>query len=126
MFKKFCIPLMLINNNVYTFISGILLSLSTGVFTTLCLEKWGVSENWFLYVSVILYLVCGAICIYISSKITPYQNYISANKIILFEEQKSVLCDFEWKKRKKWISVFLGLIFSFLSGTGLLVCNICL
>ncbi len=123
LFKKICVPLMLVNNNIYTFISGILISLSTGMFTTLCLEKSTFSSTWYLYVSVILYSISGAICIYIATKISSYQNYILANKIVTTKEKHEIVEDFETPKQKTWFMFFALLFLSLVGGTGFLLLN---
>lgn len=123
LFKKICIPLMLVNNNIYTFISGILISLSTGMFTTLCLEKSTFSNTWYLYISVILYSISGAICIYIATKISSYQNYILANKIVITKEKHEIVEDFETTKQKTWFMFFTLLFLSLIGGTGFLLLN---
>lgn len=122
-FLKFCVPLMLINYNIYVFFSGILLSLSTGIFTTLCLEKNSFQTVWHLYLSVILYFVSGALCIYISTKISSYQNYISTNSIIDSDEKKEIIIDFENNKKTEWIIMFVSLLLSLILGSVLLVLN---
>lgn len=122
-YRKFCVPLMLISNNVYTFISGILLSLSTGIFTTLCIEKITFFSGWNLYLATVLYLVAGALCIYIATKISSYQNYITMNKIINIEDKKSIINDFEASKGRVWFATFGMLFVSLIAGTGLLIMN---
>lgn len=123
LFKKICIPLMLVNNNIYTFISGILISLSTGMFTTLCLEKSMIFCKWHLYISVIFYLISGAICIYIATKTSSYQNYILANKIVMTKEKHEIVEDFETQNYKTWFIVFLLLFVSIVGGTIFLILN---
>lgn len=114
---------MLINNNVYTFISGIVLSLSTGIITTLCLEKTTFCLSWHLYCSSIVYTISGALFIYVSSQITSYQAYISSKQIIHQEDKKSIINDFEVHRYKFWVVVFLCLVITLLSGTVLLFLN---
>ena len=122
-FNCVCISLMLINNNVYTFISGILLSLSTGMVTTLCFEKTPFAESWHLYVSSIIYTISGALFIYVATRITAYQNYIASKQIIGRKEQHEIIVDFEAHRYRFWIFMFLGLIVSLISGTMLLFLN---
>lgn len=122
-FKSICIPLMLINYNVYTFISGILLSLSTGIFTTLCFDKISFYEGWNLYASSMMYLVSGAVCIYVATKTTSYHNYISSKNVIKLEEKQSILNDFELSKYKVWVWIFIVLLATLLYGTVFLFIN---
>ena len=122
-FKDICIPLMLINNNAYTFISGILLSLSTGIITTLCYEKTSFLISWHLYCSSILYTITGALLIYVASQITSYQNYITSKQIIDKVSQKDIICDFEIHRCKFWLFMFTILLLTLLFGTVLLFLN---
>ena len=118
-----CVSLMLINNNVYTFVSGILLSLSTGVITTLCLEKTPIFESWHLYASSIIYIISGALFIYVATQITAYQNYIASKQIVDRKVQHEIIADFESRRYHFWVCMFLGLIVSLISGTVLLFLN---
>ena len=122
-FNHVCISLMLINNNAYTFISGILLSLSTGMVTTLCFEKTPFAESWHLYVSSIIYTISGALFIYVATRITAYQNYIASKQILERKAQHEIIADFESRRYRFWVCMFLGLIVSLISGTVLLFLN---
>ncbi len=123
MFKKFCAPLMLINNNVYTFLSGIIISLSINIFSTICIEETDVISSWHLYGSFILYLISGGLFIYIATRISSYQDYMSHNQIIIFDEKIKIIMDFEEKKAIKWFLVFISLIITTLGGSALLLLN---
>lgn len=122
-FHVVCVYLMLINNNVYTFVSGILLSLSTGIFTTLCLDKEPFSKAWYLYASSMIYTLAGALLFYVATRITAYQNYILSKQIVEREAQHGVIVDFEAKRYIFWICVFGGVSLSLVSGTVLLFIN---
>lgn len=123
MFKKICIPLMLINNNVYTFISGIFISLSTNIITTLCFEKYE-SRQIFLYVSSILFAVSGAYCIFLATKISGFQNFImNKPKILSKDEQYQIVFDIEMENSNKWIWRYICLILSTFVGIVLLLIN---
>ena len=113
-FEKLCVPLMLINDNVYTFISGILLSLSTGIITTLCMEKTPFNESWHLYASSVIYTIVG---------VSSYQNYITSNKIINKTEKKGIIKDHELHRCIFWVIYFLTLCLLLISGTVLLFLN---
>ena len=105
-FDAICVSFLLINNNVYTFISGILLSLSTGIFTTLCFEKTAIAHSWHLYASSVLYAISGALLIYVASQIATYQNYIVSKHIIDKKAQRAIIDDFEAKRYGFWILFF--------------------
>lgn len=114
---------MLINNNVYTFLSGVIISLAINIFSTLCIEKVGIDTGWHLYGSFVLYLVSGALFIYIATKIASYQNYIISKQIIDLDEKKGIIKDFEVKNATKWFVTFISLIVTTLGGCTLLLVN---
>lgn len=122
-FDHICVSLMLINNNVYTFISGILLSLSTGIITTLCFEKTPFWESWHLYASSIIYAISGALFIYVATRITAYQNYIASKQIVNRKTQREIIVDFEEHRYRFWVCEFLALILSLIFGTIFLFLN---
>ena len=122
-YEHICIPLMQINNNVYTFISGILISLSTNIFTTLCFEKFDFFEQWHIYLSTILFAISGAVCIYIATKMTGFQNYIISKQIIDPVERKEIIKDVTMKQRKLWLISFFVLISTAILATVLLIIN---
>lgn len=122
-FNYVCVFLMLINNNVYTFISGILLSLSTGMVTTLCFEKTPFLESWHLYASSIIYTISGALFIYVATRITAYQNYIASKQIVDRTAQYEIILDFEAHRYRFWVYIFLGLFLTLIVGTVLLFLN---
>ena len=123
LFDRFCLSMMLINDNVYTFISGILLSVSTGVVTTLCMEKTPLGESWHLYLSSLIYTVVGGMLIYITSQVSSYQSYIASKKIVNQLEKKEIIKDFEMHRWKFWVVYFLSMIALMIVGTVLLFLN---
>ena len=120
-FSVICAPLMLINSNVYTFISGIVLSLSTGIITTLCMEKWSFVTSWNLYASSIVYTILGAMLIYVATRVSTYQDYIKDKDIVSYDERKSVLSDHEGYHCVFWVLFFTVMLLSLISGTALLL-----
>ncbi len=123
-YNKICRPLMLINYNVYTFISGIILSLSTGIFTTLCLERVGMfAQDWHLYVSTVLYLISGALCIYIATKLTPLHDYVQSGSIPNTNERYEIVDGVFGTQYKFWVAVFAALILTLIGGTVFMALN---
>ena len=114
---------MLINSEVYTFISGIQISLSTNVFTTLCFEKFVLSTQWHLYLSTIMYAVAGALCIYLAYKMSGFQNYIKGKQILDPNERKAIVKDVTSAEYKRFSISYISLIISVLLGTVLLIIN---
>lgn len=122
-YERCCVPLMLVDNNVYTFLSGILISLATNIFTTLCFEKFDFFGQWHLYVSTVMYAVSGAVCILIATKTTGFQNYIYSKQIINSAEKRQITIDVTSKEAGKWIVRYVLLFMSLVLGTVLLAVN---
>ncbi len=122
-FDVLCVPLMLINDNIYTFISGILLSLSTGTITTLCLEKLSFSSSWHLYVSSLLYAIVAAMLIYITSQVSDYQHYIAKQENITRAEKIEIVDEHEEDRYTFWFVFFFSLFALTIAGTALLFLN---
>lgn len=122
-YERICIPLMQINNNVYTFLSGILISLSTNIFTTLCFEKFELAKQWHIYLATLLFAASGAICIFLATKMTPCQNYIISKQIIDLSERRNVIRDTTSEKKRTWVFSYFVLVVTTLAGTVLLVVN---
>lgn len=122
-YERICIPLMQINNNVYTFLSGILISLSTNIFTTLCFKEFDLANQWHLYLATLLFATSGATCIFLSTKITPCQNYIISRQIIDLSERRKVIKDVTSGKKLTWVISFSVLLVTSLAGVALLVVN---
>lgn len=123
MYKKICVPLMLINNNVYTFISGIFVSLSINIFTSLCFEKSTLHVKWFMYLATIFFLAASASCMYLAAKLNGFQNYIFEKHIADYENKKSIVLDATKDQQNKWIIVYLCTALIFMVGVSLLVLN---
>ena len=124
LFKKICVPLMLINDNVYTFISGIVIALATNIFTTLFMdkEKWHFISSWHMYVSVLLYLVAGGVCIGIAAKIGPYQDYMKKNDYVDAKKKRELL-EGQCGKSLRWLAAFLSFFLTIILGTVFFVLN---
>lgn len=122
-YERICIPLMQINNNVYTFLSGILISLSTNIFTTLCFKEFDLAKQWHMYLATLLFATSGATCIFLATKMTPYQNYLFSKQIIDLSARRDVIKDATSGKKWTWVFSFLVLIITSLAGVALLVVN---
>ena len=123
LYDHICMPLMQINNNVYTFFSGILISLSTNIFTTLCFEKFDFIKQWHVYCATVLFAISGAMSIYIATKMTGFQNYIISKQIIDPVEKKEIIKDVTMKQRGIWLAAFLILLSTTIVAVALLIIN---
>ncbi len=121
MYRKIFVPLMLINNNVYTFLSGIFVSLSINIFTSLCFEKSSMFDSWFMYLASLVFLLGSALCMYLAAKLSKFQNYIIEKRIIDYESKKSIVLDATKKMHTKWALTYICTIIMIVGGTTLLV-----
>lgn len=118
-----CIPMMLINNNIYAFISGILISLSTNIFTSLCFESFDWKQQWCLYLSTIVFMIASAACLYISYKISRFQNYLDVKRIEEKDERHGIVSDVTENDYKSWCIIYMVLILLLIIGAALLIIN---
>lgn len=123
MYKRVFVPLMLINNNVYTFVSGILVSLSINIFTNLCFAKSSLYTNWFLYLATIVFLLASALCMYLAAKLSGFQSYITVKRYTEYKDKETIVLGATKNKEKTWIMTYLFTVFMVISGGVLLVFN---
>lgn len=114
---------MMINNNVYTFLSGILVSLSINIFTSLCFEKGSFCSNWFLYLASVIFLLTSALCMHLAAKISKFQNYIIEKRIIDYESKQAIVIDATKQAYIKWIVLYACIFLMSFSGIILLAFN---
>lgn len=122
-FQKICIPLMLVDNNVYAFLSGILISLSTNIFTSLCFETFNIKTQWHLYISSLMLLISGAIKMFLAVKITKYQDYFISKQIRDTVEKRKIVIDITKSNYVKWTLAYIVLITSLILGLCLVSIN---
>jgi len=122
MYRRIFIPLMNINSNIYAFLSGILISLSTGIFVTLSFESLNMSKQWHLFTAVILITISGALCMALSAKVARFQEFNAKNS---YDKEKcyNIIMDVTKSEKKKWISYYIFLLLSFISGIAMLALN---
>jgi hypothetical protein len=123
-YLRICIPLMQINSNIYAFLSGVLVSLATNIFTNLCFEKFNLYLQWHQYTSSISFTLSSAICLLISTKIVNFQNYISTKQIIDSNKRQEIIKDVTKSKKDNWILYYMLLLFSLIGGIIMLVLGI--
>lgn len=109
------LPWLQIDNNVYSFMSGIFVSLATNIFTTLCFEKYDWIEQWHYYLSTIMFLIASALCLYLATKLNSVQSYIN-NRRIQAEDKKKCLLDVANENQVHWFMAFSGLFASVILG----------
>jgi ABC-type bacteriocin/lantibiotic exporter with double-glycine peptidase domain len=94
---------MQINSNIYAFLSGILVSLSTNIFTTLCFEPLNLIYQWHLYLSTLLFVASGALSMFISVKVSVFQNFIVNKQITEHSEIQEIIEDITGERKHMWI-----------------------
>lgn len=110
-FLKLYLPWLQIDNNVYSFVSGIFISLATNIFTTLCFEEYIWREQWHYYLSTFMFLIAGALCLYIATKLNGIQSFINTLQAKP-EDRKELLIEAVNAKHIQW---FLAYFFLFIS-----------
>ena len=116
MYKKICIPLMQINSNIYGFLSGILVSIATNVFTTLTFEKFDFLLQWHQFVSTLLFTASAALCMWISVKVAVFQSYINGKQIVDRQKRYQITEDSTQTEKKRWVLVYIFFILTMLFG----------
>lgn len=95
-YNKICLYLLHINNNVYTFLSGIAISLATNIFTTICIDEYEFIAQWNLYLSTICFALISAVLLYLASAVSfdmyaesgrPFEGYHPEEAIRIQQEK---------------------------------------
>lgn len=123
LFKNICIRLMQINNNVYSFFGGILISLSTNIFTTVCFMKFNLLDQWQIYLAILFLTIASGASVYLATKMSSFQNYIYEKHITQSAERKKIIEDLTNNTYKTWFWAYVLFIFSTLGGFVLLFFN---
>jgi len=123
LYEKVCVPLMLISNNVYTFISGIFVALSVNIFTSLCFEKSSIYSSWHLYLSTLIFLFVSALCIYLATRLSGFQNYIIQKCIIDYSKKRKIAVEATQSEYVKLTLIYILLLIMFIFGVALLILN---
>lgn len=123
MYRKICVPLMMINNNVYSFISGIFVSLSINIFTSLCVERYGFNDKWFMYLAALVFLLTSILCMYLTAKLSRFQSYIIDKHIVDYEGKVGIILEATQTNKGKWILIYFCFSLLIIIGSGLLTFN---
>ena len=110
---------MRIHNSVYVFVSGIFISLSTNLLTSLCFEPFNGDGYWCIYITIISSAVSSAMFIVVATKLTAIQDGIKDILSIFKSDdmkngdplqivrKKSLLVELTESQAGKWIVMFL-------------------
>ena len=121
---KVFLPFMRIHNSVYVFMSGILISLSTNLLTSLCFEPIDGKGYWCIYITIISSAISSAMFIVVATKLTTIQDGIKdtlsifknddikAGDPLQTNRKKILLIELTENHAGKWIMMFLTLAVS--------------
>ena len=130
-YKKVVAPILLIDSNIISFIGGIVISLSTNIFTSLCFEKVSFVNKWYLYISALLYCISSLLLMIIGTKVSYYQGAIKSwssqynqnSKKDLLENKLIFIVDATYKKSIYWVMILLITLVTLISATIFLSLN---
>lgn len=124
-FSVICFPLLRINNNIYTFFSGIAISLSTNLFSTICIDGIHYCEQWNLYVASIVFATVSALLLFISAKLSGVQEFLrTSGKDYDHNLQKSILEEATSGEYTKWVLRYFFLLSLLVAGIILLAIEV--
>ena len=114
--SRIYLPWLQVDNNIYSFMSGIFVSLATNVFTTLCFEKYNWAEQWHYYLATLMFVIASALCLYLATKLNGVQTYINNNPRIQAKDKKQYLLDVANANQVRWFMAFSTLLASVILG----------
>lgn len=124
-FSAICLPLLCVNNNIYTFISGIAISLSTNLFSTICIDGIHYCEQWNLYLASIAFATMSALLLFISAKLSGVQEFLrTSGKDYDHNLQKSIIEEATSGEYIKWVLSYFFLFSLSVAGIILLAIKV--
>lgn len=116
-YKFICIPLLHINSNVYTFFSGIAVSVATNIFTTICIDDFSFSSQWNLYVATLSFTILSGLLLFISTKISGFQEFAN-NPGNEFDNQMkdTIIYEATEENYKSWVKRYFLVVLSLVIG----------
>lgn len=116
-YNKICLYLLHINNNVYTFLSGIAISLATNIFTTISIDEYEFIVQWNLYLSTICFALISALLLYLATEISGFQNFaFNSTDNFSKEQQRAIIREATENSYRKWTSLFILLLLLLILG----------
>lgn len=120
-FEKICFPMLHINNNVYTFLSGIAISLATNIFTTICIDDYSFTTQWNLYVSTIAFAIVSALLLFMASKMSGFQGFVfNSSENYDSEWRETIMKEATEEDYKKWVLRYFLLVIFLIIGIAFL------
>ena len=88
---------------------------------TFALEQFELFVLILIKLASFVFAVASAICLYVSTKTSAMQNYISSKKIRHLKDREKIISDVTATEYKKWIAVYSGLFVTIVIGVVLLL-----
>lgn len=125
-YKYICLPLLHINSNVYTFFSGIAVSVATNIFTTVCIDEIPFSRQWNLYVASFSFIILSGLLLFIATKISSFQEFANNPGNEFNNQMKEIIIhDATEQDYKNWVKRYFFVIVSLILGIVFLVTDFC-
>ena len=116
-YKFICLPLLHINNNVYTFFSGIAVSVATNIFTTICIDDFPFSSQWNLYVASFSFTILSGLLLFIATKINGFQEFANNPGNEFNNQMKDIIIHEATEENyKSWVKRFFLVVVSLVVG----------
>lgn len=116
-YKFICLPLLHINSNVYTFFSGIAVSVATNIFTTICIDDFPFLCQWNLYVSSFSFTILSGLLLFIATKISGFQEFANNQGNEFNNHMKDIIIHEATEENyKSWVKSYFLVVVSLVAG----------
>lgn len=121
-YEFICLPLLHINSNVYTFFSGIAISVATNIFTTICIDDFPFSSQWNLYVATFSFTILSGLLLYIATKISGFQEFANNPGNEFNNQMKDIIIHEATEENyKSWVKRYFLIVVSLGAGIVFLI-----
>ena len=121
-YEIICLPLLHINSNVYTFFSGIAISVATNIFTTICIDDFPFSSQWNLYVATFSFTILSGLLLYIATKISGFQEFANNPGNEFNNQMKDIIIHEATEENyKSWVKRYFLIVVSLGAGIVFLI-----
>lgn len=120
-FFVLCFPLLRVNNNIYTFLSGVAISLSTNLFSSICIDDIHYCNQWNLYLASLAFATVSAFLLFIATKLSGVQEFIrTCGRDYDFNSKKRIVEEATSGEYIKWVIRYFILFSLLIAGIILL------
>ena len=121
-YEFICLPLLHINSNVYTFFSGIAISVATKIFTSICMDDFPFSSQWNLYVATFSFTILSGLLLYIATKISGFQEFANNPGNEFNNQMKDIIIHEATEENyKSWVKRYFLIVVSLGAGIVFLI-----